>query len=220
METTGRPDGLEPHGFESLLVYHQNRAQTAERGEEAFTLTVQEVAELQAEGLQYYHRYITLYQLGEFDLVVRDTRRNLELFDFVSDFAPDPETAWSVEQFRPYVTMMNARAKAHLALGRGDTQAAIRLVEKGLQRIEDFYASVGNDDLREASPELRFLSDWLKELEQQALEEVGSVSVAARLRSEMAEAVRTEDYERAASLRDRIRALATEGDQNAGLYEA
>ena len=78
-------------------------------------LTADEVGDLQAEGIQYYHRYIALYQLQDYQVVIRDTQRNLDMFDFVTEFAPNDELSWSVEQFTPYVRMMNTRAKASIA---------------------------------------------------------------------------------------------------------
>ena len=35
------------------------------------------------EGVQYYHRYLAAFHLQRYDLVVRDTERNLRLFAFV-----------------------------------------------------------------------------------------------------------------------------------------
>src|SRR5216110_3732210 len=55
MELTGRPDGMRPHGCESLLSYHQLRAARAEARGETCELTAEQCAELQQEGIQYYH---------------------------------------------------------------------------------------------------------------------------------------------------------------------
>src|SRR4029077_18741688 len=52
MELTGRPDGVRPHGCESLLTYHQMRAAKAEAGSETYGLSPEECAELQQEGIQ------------------------------------------------------------------------------------------------------------------------------------------------------------------------
>src|SRR5438105_9126619 len=83
MELTGRPDGIRPHGCESLLTYHQLRAARGEARHEHYELTPEQCAELQQEGIQYYHRYLSLFQINDFYGVVRDTQRNLDLFDFV-----------------------------------------------------------------------------------------------------------------------------------------
>src|SRR6476660_8132697 len=76
-------DGKRPHGCESLLTYHQLRAARAEAKSETYDLTPEQCAELQQEGIQYYHRYLSLFQINDFEGVVRDTQRNLDLFTFV-----------------------------------------------------------------------------------------------------------------------------------------
>src|SRR5213080_2095609 len=49
MEMTGRPDGQRPHNCESLLVYHQRRAERAEARGENYELTPEQCNELQQE---------------------------------------------------------------------------------------------------------------------------------------------------------------------------
>src|SRR5439155_11614211 len=116
MELTGRPDGMRPHGCESLLTYHQLRAARAKANSETYDLTPEQCAELQQEGIQYYHRYLSLFQINDFEGVVRDTQRNLDLFTFVAEHTDREEFSWSLQQFRPYVLMMNTRAKASILL--------------------------------------------------------------------------------------------------------
>jgi len=203
MEVEGRPDGHQPHGCESLFEYQRGRAEAASVKGEPFSLSAEEVSDLQQEGLQYYHRYISLFQLEDYREVVRDTQRNLEMFAFVGEHAPDDDLAWSVEQFTPYVRMMNARAKASLALQRGDVVEAARLVEKGITKIRAFYSEAELDgELDAESHELGFLSEWLRELRgQQPLSEL------QKMQFEMNQAIASEAYERAAQLRDAIRAF-------------
>src|ERR1700754_976626 len=112
MEMEGRPDGQRPHNAESLLAYQQRRATRAEESGEAYVLTPEQCAELQQEGIQYYHRYLSLFQINDFAGVVRDTQRNLDLFTFVTDHTDREDLSWTLQQFRPYVLMMNTRAKA------------------------------------------------------------------------------------------------------------
>ena len=73
MEIVGRPDGRRPHNCESLLEYHRKRALRAEQKGESYELTSEQCAELQQEGIQYYHRYLSLFQINDFEGVVRDT---------------------------------------------------------------------------------------------------------------------------------------------------
>ena len=42
------------------------------------------------EGLQYYHRYLAAFHLERYDLVARDTERNLRLFAFVGQARRPP----------------------------------------------------------------------------------------------------------------------------------
>lgn len=202
METSGRPDGQEPHDSESLLEYHGRRAEKAEKKGEKYELTEEEVGALQQEGIQYYHRYISLFQLQDFLGVIRDTQRNLEMFEFVSNHAPNDELAWSVEQFTPYVRMMNTRAKAAIAIEREDFIEAVRLIEKGMQKIRDFWAETDSPEMAEQSPELAFLQEWLDEVRGKK-----PVTKLEKMQKEMDQAIANEAYERAAELRDAINAI-------------
>jgi len=202
MELSGRPDGQEPFGVESLLDYQEQRAKEAEEAGEEFQLTPDEVGELQAEGVQYYHRYIALFQLEEWRLVSRDTRRNLDMFSFVGKYAPDDELSWSVQQFRPYVLMMNTRAKANLALEKEDVESAITLVEKAVDKIRRFYKDMNHEDLADDCPEAASLEEWLQELRKDR-----PLSPIEEMTKEMEQAIHSEKYERAAELRDAIEAL-------------
>src|ERR1700755_2249816 len=139
MEMTGRPDGVRPNGCESLLSYHQQRAFRAqERGEE-YELTPEQCTELQQEGIQYYHRYLSLFQINEFAGVVRDTQRNLDLFSFVNEHTHREDFSWTMQQFRPYVLMMNTRGKASILLGQGKFAEAMLQIQHGRDAIADFF---------------------------------------------------------------------------------
>jgi hypothetical protein len=201
-EQDGRPDGAEPFGMESLLAYHSQRAETAEKDGEAFQLTAEEIGDLQTEGVQFYHRYVALFQLGDWQSVARDTRRNLEMFSFVEKYAPDAEIAWTVQQFRPYVIMMNTRAKASLALEKDDLEAAIGLIEKGIAAIQKFLRDADQSEQLKDNTEINSLREWMKELKKKR-----KVTPEEKLHREMVAAIKAEEYEKAASLRDEIRAL-------------
>src|SRR4051812_40206018 len=164
METSGRRDGQEPHDCESLYDYHKQRAKRAEKKGEKYALDAEEVGELQQEGIQYYHRYISLFQLSDYVAVIRDTQRNLDMFNFVSEHAQPEELAQSVEQFTPYVLMMQTRAKASIELEREEFATAVTKIEEGMEQIRAFYEGVENPDAVANSPELGFLGEWLEEV--------------------------------------------------------
>ena len=201
METIGRPDGEEPHDCESLLEHHQRRAEKIEKKGESFQLTADEVGDLQQEGIQYYHRYISLFQLSDYIGVIRDTQRNLEMFAFTAKHALTEELAWSAEQFTPYVLMMNTRAKASIASEREDFIEAVRLIEKGMAKIRAFYGRTENLEGEAQSSELAFLTEWLEEVKGKQ-----PLTKLEKMQREMDNAIATEAYERAAELRDQIKA--------------
>src|SRR3954468_24073053 len=139
MEITGRPDGRRPHNCESLLEYHRKRAARSESKGDAYELTAEQCAELQQEGIQYYHRYLSLFQINDFAGVVRDTQRNLDLFDFVVAHTDREEVSWTLQQFRPYVLMMNTRARASIYLAQGKFMEGMDQIEQGRDAILEFF---------------------------------------------------------------------------------
>jgi hypothetical protein len=204
MEMTGRPDGNRPHNCESLLQYHERRAARAEARGDGYELTPEQCNELQQEGIQYYHRYLSLFQINDFAGVIRDTQRNLDLFQFVAEHTDRDDLAWSFQQFRPYVLMMNTRAKASILLGDGKFGSAISEIERGRDAIEEFFQQSNFPELAQKSSEIAFLEEWL--------EEVSSKRPLTRLeimQREMEVAIQSELYERAAELRDAIKLLKT-----------
>jgi len=201
METKGRPDGLEPHDCESLLEYHEVRARKAEKKGNAYTIGADEIGDLQQEGIQYYHRYISFFQLCDYQGVIRDTQRNLEMFEFVTKHAEKEEMAQSVEQFTPYVLMMSTRARASIEIEREEFAAAVKKIEEGMERIRTFYEKIENPEASANSAELGFLGEWLEEVRAKQ-----PLTKLEKMQREMDAAIASEAYERAAELRDKINA--------------
>jgi hypothetical protein len=214
METTGRPDGERPFGCESLLTYHAALAQEKETAHEQYLLTPEEVSELQQEGIQYYHRYISLFQLNDFPGVIRDTQRNIDLFNFVNRHGGTEEYSHSLEQFRPYVLMMNTRARASIELERGDFAGALRQIERGRQKIVEIFNGADAAEVVERTPEIAFLDEWMEEIRARQ-----PLTKLEKMQREMEAAIANEAYERAAELRDAIRAqMARKKEKSAELH--
>ncbi len=204
MELTGRPDGTRPKGCDSVLAYHQREAARKEGQGAVYHLGPEECGELQQEGIQYYHRYLALYQLKDYEAVIRDTQRNLDLFSFVAEHVEREELAMAFQQFRPYVLMMNTRSKAALELDNDNYGVAIKKIEDGRQAILDFYHASGNQEAANESAEISFLDDLLEEVRAKR-----PLTRIEKLKQELESAVATEAYERAAQLRDAIREIET-----------
>ncbi|MCO5045076.1 MAG: UvrB/UvrC motif-containing protein [Kiritimatiellae bacterium] len=202
MEPSGRPDGQRPFGRESLLVHYLQREEDEGLDMDAFTIDAAGCAELQQESAQYYYRYISLYALRDLDGVVEDTDHNLELLELVSRHVEDDELAWQFMQFYPYIRMMNARATAERFSEAHEYDAAITALEAGIADIRNFWSEQGDEEDEEESREIELLTDLLGDLR-------GSRprSEADKLQDELSRAIATENYERAAILRDALKVL-------------
>jgi hypothetical protein len=202
MELSGRPDGSRPHGFESLLEYHEARHRSAVAAGDDFLLDHDACAELMREGLQYYHRYLSAFHLRRYDLVSRDTDRNLRLFTFVVRHASRQRDKIEFDQYRPYVTMMRARALALQALSRSDFSEALEQIDEGIEQIRRFLREYHQEEHEGKCAELGFLLGWRREVERDR--PAGPIE---RLEQQLGLAVAREDYEEAARLRDQIQRL-------------
>jgi UvrB/uvrC motif len=197
MELDGRPDGRRPLGCESLLDALEDRAREAGPGD--FTLDGPDCVGLMREGVQYYHRYLALFHLQRYDLVARDTARNLRLFAFVRRHAARPHDRLQFDQYLPYVTMMHARALALQALARTDHPAALRRIDEGIAGIRAFLRDYGQDGREAECRELGFLLEWRRQVEDQT--PPGPLEL---LHQQLQRAIDQEQYEEAARLRDQI----------------
>jgi hypothetical protein len=204
MNAEGRPDGKRPFGHASLFDYYLARLRkyvaAHEASDEGFKLKAQDCTSLQLEALQYHHRYVCLLQLEDYAAVRRDAERNLAVFDFVRKHAQCEEMAWSLQQFRPQLLMILTRARAAQALDTDDYAMAVREVEEGLQKIRGFYDEHARPEAAEMNGEVQSLESWLEEIRARRPR-----SARERLEQALREAINSEDYERAARVRDALR---------------
>lgn len=209
MDAEGRPDGKKPYGHPSLFEHFKARlyqyVASHEGSDEGFKLSAEDCSKLQLEALQYHHRYICLLQLEDYPAAIRDAERNVAVFDFVEQHAATEELAWFVQQFRPQLIMVLTRARAAQALEGEDYDEAIRLGEQGLEDLRGFYRQHGRVEAGEQSGEVQSLLDWLEELRSER-----PLSPREKLERALNDAVKCEDYERAAKVRDQLRKLPQE----------
>jgi hypothetical protein len=204
IELEGRPDGLQPHGFASLLDYHLAAAEAHRQRcgtVEDYRLDPAECDALRREAAQYYQRYLSLHQIQRHREVARDTARNLRVLEFLRQHAAAPEDSWELEQFRPYITMMNALARAEMHVADYDFGAAERILVTSMAAIRSFAAQhVGQVDV---ARELDVLGQRLRQVKR-----VRPKSERELVRRQLDAAIQREDYEAAALLRDRLAGLA------------
>ncbi len=208
MNAEGRPDGKKPFGHESLFEHYQSQLEkyraSHDGDDEGFKLYAEDISKIQQEAIQYHHRYICLFQIEDFAGVVRDTSRNLQVFEFVAKYADSDEVSWSLQQFRPQLLMMRVRAKGALALKANDYTKAIDLISHAIDEIRDFYTEHSRQDLADHSGEIQSLESWLQEVEAKR-----PLTEMEKLQNELDEAVRSENYEQAAKVRDAMKKIKT-----------
>lgn len=223
MRLDGRPDGLKPNGYESYLDYYEDQvhaqeiereisedeepAGTAEPDEampsqdQVRFLTPEDARILRDEAVQYYHRYVALLAVEDFDRVVRDTTRNLRVLDFCAAHAEEESDRVALEQFRSYVTMLRARAMAGRALRDNEPRAALVAIDEGLESLRRIYDAVAPEHYETSGEVLA-----LRSLRDALLPQL-PVSQTTELRARLAKAIEEENYELAAILRDEIRQI-------------
>ncbi len=226
MFVDGRPDGQRPQGFDSLLEYHESRidelhgskameaalSEEEDEDEEAEAvgateeelriLSPEDCRLLREEAVQYYHRYIALLVLEDYEGVARDTSRNLRVLDLIYEHAESEDDRRSMEQNRPYIMMMRARALASLAIKDDEPKAAVHAIEQGIDALRQYFTDRGVAEAFETSGEVAMLREM-----REALVPKLPLSQRAELRQRLEAAIAAENYELAAILRDELRML-------------
>lgn len=205
MEVGGRPDGTRPHGFASYLDYLRYRA--AGRGLEpggkapSWTMASEHCQAADREFVQFYHRRVAWLALQRYDRALFDADHTLALMDFVRRHGGDDSYIVSHERYRSLVLSHRARAAAAMALQKRRPEEAIDLVHDAIHRIRKHDETWGAEH-EDVETHGDSLIEQLLLLEHEVRK---NFAVEKTLREQLDEAVATEDYERAARLRDQIR---------------
>lgn len=215
MESSGRPDGQRPFGFESLLEYYEDRIEAAGEPESepdddepgpidagGETLSAEDCRLLREEAVQYYHRYLSLLVLADYVGVIRDTTRNLRVIELCRDAAENDDDRMLLEQFRPYVTMMRARALASQMVNDSEPKAALLAIDEGIEAIRAIYEESGRSDEFDSASEVQLLRGMRDELGLKL-----PASQKSELRDRLRKALEEENYELAAILRDELKMM-------------
>lgn len=210
MEFDGRPDGHKVEGHGSWLEFYQRRQQEHDGKHPdgpPFRLESEDCVRLLREGVQYYHRYISFWHLERYELCARDTTRNLKLFAFVREYARHHRDKLQFEQWRPYVTMMHARAVATPLVELEDYRAAVGAIDAGIEAIKRFLSEYEQSQNAESCAELAQLLKWREELASKTSTRFPEHphDRLAKLREQLEQAIGEERFEEAAELRDQIR---------------
>ena len=143
-----------------MLKEHEEKNGT----ELGFHLTSAQCQSLREEAVQYYHRYLSLFVLEDFPGVVRDTARNLRVLDLCGKYAVEEQDRLVLEQYRPYITMMNVRAAASLLVDKKQYVEALSAVDEGLSSIKEFFSKFEQEEAFSHSNEVRVLKRFARDI--------------------------------------------------------
>jgi hypothetical protein len=205
LEYMGRPDGARPQGMDTWLDYYEQQAES----DPLFSLSHEDCLRMIQEGILYYQRYLILYQMEDWEGVARDTGRNIRYFDFVKEHADNAEDSHTIEQYRPYILRMNSIANCQLMLKQGHVREAADLLKSALRTIRELEPVESLVFRMELEKSVKHLQELIGEIEGLRPE-----SLLEKLNRQKDEAILREDFELAARLRDKIKALEAEYAEN------
>jgi hypothetical protein len=187
LEMNGRPDGLRPDGFETVL--------KAVRGT---TLTVDSARSLRDEIIQFEYRAQSLLFLGEHAKAAHDANHMLQAARLLYEQAPE-----SVDRDSSLAPLLRsiairARAAAEAALAGSRTDLAKLALEGGLSELRELLS----DGHFEQCNEVHLLTG-MKDVLIPRLPASQRVELQDRIRA----AIAAENYELAAILRDELRLM-------------
>ena len=200
LEIEGRPDG---NRFQGAQTYYDFLVKKIENGE--VDLDEDTCLEIDREFVQFYHRRVCWLQLKEFSRAVKDADHTLSLMDFCKEHSKDEQWTISHEQYRPFVLYHRTQAAALAHIDSEDeefenaaaAESAIEEVNVGLDKLHELFVEYDAEDQFEEDELVVRLNEFREGLREK-------YSVGATLQEQLDQAIEQEDYELAASLRDKL----------------
>lgn len=197
METTGRPDGTKPEGFDT---YHDFLVATLLEDGESFELDGTRCFEIDREFMQYYHRRLCWLALREFNQATTDADHTLALMDFSTEHAPSEQWVTLHEQYRPFVLFHRTQSAALAQLEEGNPENATEAIDTGLDRLLKLFTRHGVEEKFDSDELVIKLQEMKNSVAEQFDLEESPQSLGVRL----AQAITDEEFELAAKLRDEL----------------
>jgi hypothetical protein len=194
LEIDGRPDGERPNGKASFYDHLVDRV-AREDGE--FSLNDKDYREIDREFVQYYHRRICWLKLQRYEQAALDADHTLLLMDFCRQHSDDEHWTMAHEQYRPFVLFHRTQAAAMAELESDGLDGALAEIDDGLLRLQEFFTALEIEEQFEEDEIVLRLREFRDALQKQDDDTFG-------LRQALKSAIETEQYERAAELRDEI----------------
>jgi tetratricopeptide (TPR) repeat protein len=202
-EAEGRPDGKRPYGQDTVLDY--SRGLIAEGRSGSDVLSPDLLEELVLELFDFYKRSQALFHIGDYDRALSDVAHALAILGIVRKYAP--EDSFQFDQYRPGLLVDRARAEMLREVRRGHVREALDALNRGIGAVEEFYLEHELDEQVADSTERQVLIELRRSLREKHNIPLDDHELLESLRVEQQVAIRKEDYEMAARLRDKINSL-------------
>jgi len=194
MESTGRPDGSRPGGFDT---YYDYLISVAFQEGESFELDELRCLEVDREFVQFFHRRIGWMAVRRFERAVADADHTLALMDFTSAHATDESWVAMHEQYRPLVLFHRIQAASLAELQQERFQEAVGRIVDGIEQLRTIFVQhEALDDFEQDEVVVK-----LREMKEAIVEHY---EVQPSLTQRLADAIAAEQYELAAELRDQL----------------
>jgi excinuclease UvrABC helicase subunit UvrB len=102
--------------------------------------------------------------------------------------------------------MMQTRAVGTQLLANNNYNEAMNEIRNAIGDLNSFYSDMGREEMIENSMEIQSLREWLNDIQNEA-EEKRPMTETEKLDRKLKTAIKAEDYEKAADLRDQIKKL-------------
>jgi hypothetical protein len=209
MELNGRPDGKRPHRSLTELDFQRRKLEkhkTKIGNDTGFSLNPRDCQALREESAMFYHRYLSLFVLEQYQAVLRDTQHNLDVLNLCRQYGTTEYDRLCLEQYRAYIIMMHTRAQSCEALRKGYVQTAIAYLRGGIKEVARLLPEENRRKHLRQSHEAHILLDMIKQIRGQLPPDPRTV-LAQRLKAAVAE----ERFEEAAQLRDQLQTFSSSG---------
>lgn len=180
-----------------------SRGEGGEQDERPFTLSADECAQIRDEAAQYVQRCIACMAVDEYSRALRDAARNLRAISLCAHLARDDADRQALEPYRGQLLVLKTKALAAMAMGAEETNAAIYVIDDGLETLRRWFTDRGAPKAFEDSAEV----EALREMRVALAPAKPAVSQRSELQRRLQEAIAAENYELAAILRDELRQL-------------
>lgn len=202
----GRPDGADFRGSPTALDYGQKVVQREGCAGAECELD-DAIDDLAEELFDYSRRSCALFYVDDYGRALSDLRHCLDILRFIRANISDPSLSFSYDRHRPILLVNLAQTEMLLQLRAGSPRKAMDGLNRAITAVEEFYSQYEMDDVLPDCTERQILVDLRRSLRERHNVPLSNWELLHSLKVEQEIAIRKENYEMAARLRDKMALL-------------